>query len=102
MVCSRAFIGVQLVPQTCEFVLARVQIWNPSYPFAQFKFSVYGYEQTYTHVLQCSSTSVGLAQARPYHSFVADAVVIHVEKYSLEVIILTKHLNISTCQGVHY
>ena len=29
-----------------EFVLARVQIWNP---FAQFKFSVYGHTQTYTH-----------------------------------------------------
>ena len=48
-----------------EFVLARVQIWNSSYPFAQFKFLVYGHEQTYTRVLKCSSASVGLAQARP-------------------------------------
>ena len=50
--------------------LARVQIRTPSYPFVQFKFSVYGL--TYvpdihirTRDLQCSHTSVGLAQARP-------------------------------------
>ena len=36
------------------------------YLFAQFKFWVYTTrKQTYTHVLQCSLVSVGLAQATP-------------------------------------
>ena len=55
--------------------LARVQIWNvrvPSFPFVQFKYSVYGLTQTdrltYTRVLQCSHASVGLTQARPNNS----------------------------------
>ena len=55
--------------------LARVQIWNvcvPSFPFVQFKYSVYGLTQTdrltYTRVLQCSYASVGLTQARPNNS----------------------------------
>ena len=30
-----------------EFVLARMQIWNP---FAQFKFSVYGHTRTQTYI----------------------------------------------------
>ena len=39
------------------------------YPFVQFKYSVYGRSyRTYTRILQCSHTSVGLAQARPNHS----------------------------------
>ena len=49
------------------------QIWNVMgtfwYPFVYFKFSVYGHtyvsRHTYTHVLQCSPASVGLAQACP-------------------------------------
>ena len=49
--------------------IARVQIWNVhvrSYPFVQFKFSLYGHTyRTYTCVLQCSHASVGLAQAHP-------------------------------------
>jgi len=58
--------------------LAHVQIWNvrvPSFPFVQFKFSVYGHtyacRQTdiHTHVLQCSPASVDLAQARPNNTF---------------------------------
>ena len=40
-----------------------------SYPFVQFKYSVYGRSyrtySTYTRVSQCSHASVGLAQARP-------------------------------------
>ena len=36
-----------------------------SFPFVQFKISVYGRKQTYTRVLQCCHASVGLAQARP-------------------------------------
>ena len=45
-----------------------------SYPFVQFKFSVYGltyvpdihvHASTRTCVLQCSHANVGLAQARP-------------------------------------
>ena len=49
-----------------------VQLWNvrvPSFPFVQFKFSVYGLtyadRQTDTRVLQCSHASVGLAPAHP-------------------------------------
>ena len=51
--------------------LPRVQIWNPAHPFVQFKYSVYGHKQAsrhayiYIRVLQCSPTSVGLAQAHP-------------------------------------
>ena len=52
--------------------IARVQIWNvcvPSFPFVEFKFSVYGHtyadRQTYTHILQCSHASVGFTQACP-------------------------------------
>ena len=62
----------RLFCQLFEFwrALARVQIWNVhvnGYPFVQFKFSVYGltYVDRHTHVLQCSLTSVGLAQAHP-------------------------------------
>ena len=37
-----------------------------SYPFVQFKYSVYGRSyRTYTRLSQCSHASVGLAQARP-------------------------------------
>ena len=46
MVRSRTFIGM-VTKQ--EFVLARVQIWNP---FAQFKFSVYGHKPTDIHTRQ--------------------------------------------------
>ena len=71
------FMGVELdsegsIVSTCtehEFC----QIWNVMgtfwYPFVYFKFSVYGHtyvsRHTYTHVLQCSPASVGLAQACP-------------------------------------
>ena len=64
------FICVEFVTEH-KFALARVQIWNPAHPFVQFKYSVYGHKQAsrhayiYIRVLQCSPTSVGLAQARP-------------------------------------
>ena len=52
-----------------KFALARVQIWNPSHPFVQFKFLVYGHKQankqTYIPVLQCSQASVGLTRFAP-------------------------------------
>ena len=65
MVCSRAFIGVELVHRTwiCFRTCANLKYVR------SFKFSVCGHEQTYIHtytrIKQCSHASVGLAQARP-------------------------------------
>ena len=42
-----------------------------SYPFVQFKYSVYGRSyRTPTRILQCSHASVGVTQARPNYSII--------------------------------
>ena len=57
----------------CKF---EMYVYFNSYPFVQFKFSVYGHTyRTYTRVLQCSHASVGLAQARPNYEVVKPYVV---------------------------
>ena len=56
--CAITSLQASFMPTGCALALARVQIWN-------VRICPYMNMQTYTRVLQCSPTSVGLAQARP-------------------------------------
>ena len=63
--------SIGIIAQNSFSTCAKLKSMLPSFPFVQLKFSVYGHTQSerqtdrHTHVLQCSHTSVGLAQGRP-------------------------------------
>ena len=59
--------------------MCKFEMYVFSYPFVQFKFTIYGHNQASRHThphAQCSHASVGLAQARPNYHIICDNIIL--------------------------